>query len=387
MSEKNLIEKYVEEHKEETLEMIKTLAAIPAPSGKEEKRAEYILQWLKDHGAEDAFVDAAGNVIYLYPAKAQGRLTVVTAHTDVVAPDETPLPITDQGDLLVGPGVRDDTANLVNMLMGIRYLLEQKIPADNPVLFAAVTGEEGLGNLKGSRQIWDTYGSQIDRWVSFDLNYDTMYHKAVGSHRYQITLRTEGGHSYKDFGNQNAIAQLAELITELYQIPAATNPKVTYNVGVINGGTSVNTIAQEAYMLYEFRSDSQDELKKMEKTFMDILQKHQQAGKNICCETVGIRPGNGEIDQKRQTALEELGLKVIRKYYDGKVKMQPGSTDCNIPLSHGVPSICIGTVMGEKTHTRQETVQKESLVTGQKIAIEMIEQLYWNAREQIREQL
>lgn len=375
MNEKSLIEKFVEEHKEETLELIKTLAAIPAPSGKEEKRAEFVLKWLKNHGAEEAFIDSAGNVIYQYPADAKGRLTVVTAHTDVVFPDETPLPIADQGSLLVGPGVRDDTANLVNMLMGIRYLLEHKIPADNPILFAAVTGEEGLGNLKGSRQIWDAYGNQIDQWVSFDLNYDIIYNRAVGSHRYRITIHTEGGHSYKDFGNYNAIAQLAELVTELYQVPASSNPKVTYNVGVINGGTSVNTIAQEAHMLYEFRSDSQVELKKMEKIFKDILQKHQQAGKQIYCETVGIRPGNGEIDQKKQMALEELGLKVIKKYYDGKVEMQSGSTDCNIPLSHGIPSICIGTAMGEKTHTRQETVQKESLVTGQKIALGMLEQL------------
>ena len=375
MNEKSLIEKFVEEHKEETLEMIKTLAAIPAPSGKEEKRAEFVLKWLKNHGAEEAFIDAAGNVIYQYPADAKGRLTVVTAHTDVVFRDETPLPIADQGSLLVGPGVRDDTANLVNMLMGIRYLLEHKIPADNPILFAAVVGEEGLGNLKGSRQIWDTYGNQIDQWVSFDLNYDIIYNRAVGSHRYRITIYTEGGHSYKDFGNQNAIAQLAELVTELYQIPASVDPKVTYNVGVIEGGTSVNTIAQEAHMLYEFRSDSQDELKKMEKIFKDILQKHQQMGKQICCETVGIRPGNGEIDQKKQMALEALGLKVIKKYYDRNVEMQSGSTDCNIPLSHGVPSICIGTAMGEKTHTRQETVQKESLVTGQKIALGMLEQL------------
>lgn len=375
MNEKSLIEKFVEEHKEETLELIKTLAAIPAPSGKEEKRAEFVLKWLKNHGAEEAFIDSAGNVIYQYPADAKGRLTVVTAHTDVVFPDETPLPIADQGSLLVGPGVRDDTANLVNMLMGIRYLLEHKIPADNPILFAAVTGEEGLGNLKGSRQIWDAYGNQIDQWVSFDLNYDIIYNRAVGSHRYRITIHTEGGHSYKDFGNYNAIAQLAELVTELYQVPASSNPKVTYNVGVINGGTSVNTIAQEAHMLYEFRSDSQDELKKMEKIFKDTLQKHQQMGKQICCETVGIRPGNGQIDQKKQMALEELGLKVIKKYYDGNVEMQSGSTDCNIPLSHGIPSICIGTAMGEKTHTRQETVQKESLVTGQKIALGMLEQL------------
>ena len=375
MNEKSLIEKFVEEHKEETLEIIKTLAAIPAPSGKEEKRAEFVLKWLKNHGAEEAFIDSAGNVIYQYPADAKGRFTVVTAHTDVVFPDETPLPIADQGGLLVGPGVRDDTANLVNMLMGIRYLLEHKIPADNPILFAAVVGEEGLGNLKGSRQIWDTYGNQIDQWVSFDLNYDIIYNRAVGSHRYRIAIHTEGGHSYKDFGNQNAIAQLAELVTELYQISASVDPKVTYNVGVIEGGTSVNTIAQEAHMLYEFRSDSQDELKKMEKIFKDILQKHQQMGKQICCETVGIRPGNGKIDQKKQMALEALGLKVIKKYYDRNVEMQSGSTDCNIPLSHGVPSICIGTAMGEKTHTRQETVQKESLVTGQKIALGMLEQL------------
>lgn len=234
-------------------------------------------KWLHKQGATEAFIDEVGNVVYPYQCETEQKLTVVMAHMDVVCQDTEELPLKEADGYLIGPGVRDDTANLVNMLMAIKFLFSHEAEKlcdkaasalcgrrENGILFVADVGEEGLGNLKGSRQIWKDYGSRIDRWICFDLNYNVIYNRAVGSRRYRISVHSEGGHSYKDFGKENAIVRLAEVITELYQVALPQNARVTYNVGRIEGGTTVNTIAQEASMLYEFRSESEEAMQFME---------------------------------------------------------------------------------------------------------------------------
>ena len=419
----DIIQKYVESYHEETITLLKELAVIPAPSGQEEKRAAFVLEWLHKQGATEAFTDEAGNVIFPYQCDAERELLVVMAHMDVVCPDTGKLPLRESDGCLIGPGVRDDTANLVNMLMTIKFLLKYEteklcdeaafedkeaialydksvtascdksvvVSCDKSVaascdksmtalcskqmpgiLFVADVGEEGLGNLRGSRQIWKDYGSRICEWICFDLNYNVIYNRAVGSRRYRISVHTEGGHSYKDFGKENAIAQLAEVIIDLYRVQLPKNVKVTYNVGKIEGGTTVNTIAQEAFMLYEFRSESEEAMQYMEHFLQKTLQSFRQKGIRIDAEIMGIRPGNGMVDHKKQEALTRCCQKAIRKYYEGNIICDAGSTDGNIPLSHGIPSVTIGTAFGEGTHTRQEWVAIESMKTGQKIAIELM---------------
>lgn len=363
---------FVKKHYSETLNLLRELSVIPAPSGYEERRAQFVLEWLERQGASGAYRDAAGNVVFPYQCKGKGPIAVIMAHMDIVCPDMTPLVVTEEEARITGPGVRDDTANLVNMLMCIKFLLERQQQVKCGLLFVADTGEEGLGNLKGSRQIWADYGERIREWVSFDLNYDTIYNRAVGSQRYRVTVRTAGGHSYKDFGSENAIVQLAEIVTDLYRAEADRNPKVTYNVGEISGGTSVNTIAQEASMLYEFRSESAQELKKMECFFEEVLKKHRSRGVNVEYEVLGIRPGNSENGSPIQKDLEQRCLRAIKKYYKGDVRFEAGSTDCNIPLSNGIAAAAMGTALGGGTHTRQEWVEKKSMETGQMIALEFV---------------
>ena len=363
---------FVKKHHSETLELLKELAAIPAPSGQEEKRAQFVVEWLKKQGAAGVYRDDAGNVVFPYQCGGDGPIAVIMAHMDVVCPDMNLLTVTEEEDRMTGPGVRDDTANLVNMLMCIKFLLESQQEVKCGLLFVADTGEEGLGNLKGSRQIWEDYRDRIREWISFDLNYDTIYNRAVGSQRYRVTVRTTGGHSYKDFGGENAIVQLAGMLLDLYRAEIPQSPKVTFNVGEISGGTSVNTIAQEASILYEFRSESAQELKKMEQFFESVLEKHRTEGVNVEVEELGIRPGNGEIDESAQKDLEQRCLQAIQRYYKGEVRFEPGSTDCNIPLSNGVAAVTIGTALGGGTHTRQEWVEKKSMETGQMIALKLL---------------
>lgn len=373
------LQEYVEEHHQETIDLLKKIAVIPAFSGQEEKRADFVLRWLHQIGACESFVDAAGNVVYPYQCDTNETVLVIMAHMDVVCPDTGELPICEDGECLTGPGVCDDTANLVNMLMAIKYLLLNSVKMNIGVLFVADVGEEGLGNLKGSRQIYETYGNRIREWISFDLTYDSLLVRAVGSRRYKISVRTKGGHSYDNFGEENAIAQLAEVITELYHIKlpdflsAENEPvKITYNVGKIEGGTSVNTIAQGASMLYEIRSESEDAICDMEKRLDCVLQTCFEKGYCIRKEVVGIRPGNGLVDVQKQKSLEQRCKEAVARYYKGEIMCGAGSTDCNIPLSMGIPAVTLGIALGGNFHTREEWVNIDSMRTGQKIALEII---------------
>ena len=158
----------------------------------------------------------------------------------------------------------------------------------------------------------------------------------------------------------------------LYEAPLPQNAKVTYNVGKVEGGTTVNTIAQEASMLYEFRSESKEAMEYMECFLQETLRHFREKGFRIEAEMLGVRPGNGAIDVEEQEALTQRCRNAIRKYYDGEIICDAGSTDGNIPLSQGIPSVTIGTALGEGTHTRQESVAIESMKTGQKIAIELV---------------
>lgn len=373
------IQEYVESYHQETIRLLKKLAAIPAFSGQEAKRADFVLRWLQQAGAAESFADAACNVVYPYQCDANAKLVVFMAHMDVVCPDTAALPVRETEGRLIGPGICDNTANLVNLLMAIRYLLFHSVKMKTGILFVADVGEEGLGNLRGSRQIYETYGSRIQEWISFDLTYDSVLTRAVGSRRYRISVKTEGGHSYHDFGASNAIALLAGIITELYHIrlpdissAEKESVKVTYNVGQIEGGTSVNTIAQDASMLYEIRSESEDAICNMERKLDQVLQGYLAQGYRIQKEIIGIRPGNGAIDVQKQTALEHRCLTALAKYYKGEITCEAGSTDCNIPLSAGIPALTVGTALGGGIHTREEWVDTDSMRTGQKIALEMI---------------
>lgn len=371
------IKKFVEEHHAETIELLKTLAAVPAPSHKEQMRAEFVRKWLLQQGADNAMIDEAGNVVFLYGGSCASKnqeeyLTVITAHMDVVFPDMEPLPVYEKDGRLFAPGVGDNTANLVNMLMSIKFLLQYPVDSEKNLLFAANVGEEGLGNLKGSREIMRTYGERIREWISFDLYYDGLCNGAVGSQRYKIRVKTRGGHSYEDFGEENAIVRMSEVIADLYHQVVPEDVKTTYNVGQISGGTSINTIAQEAVINYEFRSESAACMKKMEESLNYVLEKHRKRGADIETEILGIRPGKGDVDEEKQDRLVQKCLRAIGHSYDGAISIEAASTDSNIPLSCGIPSVTMGTVLGGLLHTREEWIDMDSMKNGQNIAIDVV---------------
>ena len=207
------LEQYVSDHQDEVVELIRTLVAIPAFSNHEQARAEYCAKWFRDVGAEDVKIDEASNVIVTLGDVQAGKAVAFMAHLDTVFPDETGFELVEEDGWLKAPGVGDDTANVALLMVITRYLLEQKCPPKQGVLIVLNAGEEGLGNLKGCRRLMQDYTDKLSEVYSFDGSYKGYVNKAVGSVRYRVEVKTEGGHSYGAFGNRNAIRVLASLLS------------------------------------------------------------------------------------------------------------------------------------------------------------------------------
>lgn len=364
---------FMEEHRQEAYELLLELAQIPAPSNQEEKRAQFCRNWLVKQGAEGVYIDRALNVIYPVGCEEEKDLAVFMAHSDVVFPDTDMLPLKVKDGKIFCPGIGDDTANVVALLMTAKYIAQKGLkPRNCGVLLIVNSGEEGLGNLKGSRKITEDFGSRIKEFVTLDGTSDSGVSRAVGSKRYRVEIDTEGGHSYSAFGNRNAIAYMASLINTLYAIKVPEKGRTTYNVGTVSGGTSVNTIAQHAEMLYEFRSDERESLEIMEKHFLAAVEFYRAKGIRVTVTLVGDRPCAGGVDPKKMEEMMNRADEASRRHYGHGMQFGVGSTDCNIPLAMGIPSICVGCYRGAGAHTREEYVQIDSLLPGLNFASDLI---------------
>ena len=353
----------------EWFELLETLAKIPAPSHHEEKRAEFCKSWLESRGAQNVYIDEALNVVYPI-GDVSGELVVIMAHSDVVFPDTEELPFYVENGRIYCPGIGDDTAHVVALLLTAEHIIKNGLtPKRGGVLLAVNSCEEGLGNLKGCRRIMADYGDRVKEFITLDSCVGVIHDKTVGSRRYKIEVETEGGHSYQAFGNKNAIAVLADLISRLYKIEVPKIGKTTYNVGVIEGGTSVNTIAQRAEALFEFRSDEREGLEIMQRAFDKAI---EETDGSVTVTLVGDRPCAGEVDAAKLEALGKRVERAVKKYFDIEVKYSPGSTDCNIPSSMGIPAVCVGLVRTKGAHKREEYMEYDSMVPGIEAAKEII---------------
>ena len=321
------VEEYVTDHIDEAEALLKTLGRIPAPTRQEDQRAEFVRDWLISNGAENVHIDEMKNVVCEIGTEQHPYLTVFAAHMDIVFPDLTELPMRQEGRILYAPGIGDDTANLVNLMMSAKYLLEHQITLDTGFLIVANTCEEGLGNLDGTKHILAAYGERIEAFYSFDGYMSQCTYIGVGSHRYKISVKVTGGHSWLDFGRRNAIEVLAEMTEKLYRITLpdeGADERTTFNVGYIQGGTTVNSIAEEAYMLYEYRSTSQRCLEYMRNAVMNVITSCERDC-HITTELLGIRPGNGDLDKEKLDEFTHANTEVIRTFYKGEIDYRPFS--------------------------------------------------------------
>lgn len=371
------MEEYAKSVQPELLDLLRAMCAIPAPSHHEEKRAEFCKAWFLRNGFADVRIDPALNVLAPVGFDLDGKegFDVIMAHTDTVFPDTEPMPMREENGFMYCPGVTDDTANLAVLMVCARYYREHPSDGRRGILFVANSGEEGLGNLKGCRRIMDDFAGRVRNFVTLDSTcMNRLITRAVGSHRYKVAIRTEGGHSYGAFGNRNAIHALATMISLLYsvKVPVDGDSRTTYNVGTISGGTSVNTIAQNAEMLYEYRSTSRKCLAAMEMFFLRTVETFRASGVEVEVEKVGDRPCSGEVNGDALEALRKRYRDSVAEVLALETSDNSGSTDCNIPLSRGVPAICFGVVRGGEVHTRAEWLETASLHDGCRLLLDFL---------------
>lgn len=360
---------------DELLDLIRDLCTIPAPSHHEQARAQFCRDWFVKNGGENVSIDDALNVICPWGDTGENELTVFMAHTDTVFPDLEAMPFSEDGERMYSPGVTDDTASLAVMMICARYVMRNFVPGSRGMLFVANSCEEGLGNLKGSRRIVEDYAGRIRELITLDgTKLHAIVTEAVGSHRYRVTVRTEGGHSFGDFGNANAIHCLSGMISALYtiRVPADGASKTTYNVGMISGGTSVNTIAQQAEMLYEYRSDRLSCLMQMENMFFGIVEKTRRSGIDVDVEKIGDRPCTGDVNPVAQRDLIRRASASVERVVGLPAVFSSGSTDANAALAAGIPAICISVCNGGGCHTREEWLDKSSLWDGCKLFLDFL---------------
>lgn len=358
---------YLENNRPRFLSAIRELAQIPAPSGQEELRAQWCKQYLESLGATGVYIDEALNVIFPY-GDMSGDLCAILGHTDIVFPDITPLPFKEENGRYYAPGIGDDTTNAVAVMEMAGMAIKLGLKPKTGILFVLNSGEEGLGNLKGTRQLMKDFGDKIKRLYAIDGGMKTVVNDAVGSKRYRISVKTEGGHSFGAFGNRNAIYYAAKMIDTFYSLKVPDIGKTTYNVGVIEGGTSVNTIAQNCSMMYEYRSNKKEGLAFMDRFFDSVIASFQTFGIDVTVEALGDRPCKGDVDP---SGLTKIVMEASEKYGYHRTE-ECGSTDCNIPLSMGIPAVCFGVYEGKGAHTREEWVDVESTRDGMKILSEVL---------------
>ncbi len=370
-------EQFIKDNTAELFGLVRELCGITAPSNDEGRRAAYCKTWLENMCAKGVYIDGALNVVYPVNIGDSREITVFAAHTDTVFPDTEPMPYREENGNIYSPGIGDDTASLAVLMMLAKYYTQNGITPKNGVLFVCNSGEEGLGNLKGVKKIFSDYEGRIASFVSFDDgNFAKLITDAVGSHRYEVTVKTPGGHSYGAFGNKNALHEISKMVTKIYGItpPDIDGIKTTYNVGEISGGTSINTIAEEAKMLCEYRSGHKDALAIMKSKFEAIFEEARFGDVSVDVKLIGERPC-ADIDSAVQTAFADMVAEVMEAEGITEVRREFGSTDSNIPLSLGIPAVTLAVYTGGKSHTRDEWVEKASIPKGLARAIALANKL------------
>ncbi len=345
------------------------LARIPAPPFGESARARWLADIFCELGLEAVHTDEVGNVFGTHAGYGQGHVSL-SAHLDTVFPVGTPLNIRQQGSRLYGPGVSDNGAGVTAMLAIVAALRAQAIRHALPFLFIGNVGEEGEGDLRGMRHIFSQprWKDQIQYSLVLDgAGADTIVAEALGSRRFEVIVRGPGGHSWSDFGTPNPIVVLARAVQAFAQTPVPASPKTTFNVGVIRGGTSVNSIPESASMRVDIRSTSMAEMERLERALRQALDQavkeetratetrtaSRRRPHGLSCEVVVI--GNRPAGELHPNARILQVVRAVDTQLGNAAQVQRASTDANIPLSLGLEAIAIGGGgAGGGAHTLQE---------------------------------
>jgi acetylornithine deacetylase/succinyl-diaminopimelate desuccinylase-like protein len=348
----------------DVLELTALISAVPSPTGEETAKSLLVERLFATAGLATER-DAIGDVVGVIPGRqspsAGTPRLVVAAHIDTVFPMGTPLEVKRSADRLTGPGVGDNSV-AVAAAIKLADLLRNagEVPAVDVILTGNV-GEEGLGNLRGIREVLASR-SDVGAVVALEgHNLGRVTHVAVGSRRFRITVKGPGGHSWGDFGRPNAIHGLSRLIAELDAIPLPRSPKTTLNVGMISGGVSVNTIAPEASCLLDLRSIDESALRRLSDRVTRLVDRSNRGDAVVyTAESIGERPAgvvaaDSQIVQIAASTLAALGL---------EPSFDASSTDANVPIGAGIPAVCIGLTTGGNVHRVDEYIDLQPVANG-----------------------
>ncbi len=349
-----------------TVEDIVTLTQVPAPSFQETARARAFHAMAEAHGLKNLEIDAEGNITGLRPGAGNGPLVCVAAHLDTVFPPGTDLTVRREGTRLYAPGVGDDTRSLAVLLAWLRAMDAAGVRTRADLLFVADVGEEGPGDLRGMRHLFQKgpYKDRISAFITVDSpDMDRIAVGGVGSKRYRVTFKGPGGHSYGAFGLVNPMFAMADAIARLGRIEVPASPKTTYSASVTGGGTSINSIPNSVWTEFDLRSESPDELARLEATFLRFVEK------SVATENAARSTQNGPVTAEvtkigdRPAGRTDVTTDLVRLAHAAICAhgFRPGfefsSTDANIPMSLGIPAIKIGSGgTGGRGHSLEEWI-------------------------------
>ncbi len=366
-----------------TVADIVTLTEIPAPPFKEAAKGRAYMAMLKAQGLTDVEMDPEGNVMGLRrgTGPAGGQVVVLAAHQDTVFPEGTAVKVRREGTRLSAPGVGDDTRSLAVVLAYVRALDAAKIKTKADILFVGDVGEEGPGDLRGMRYLFGKgkYKDRIKAFFSMDGNEaQGVTYGAVGSRRYRVAFHGPGGHSYGAFGIVNPMAAMGHAIDQLYETRVPAAPKTTFSASVVGGGVSVNSIPADTWLEVDMRSESKDELAKLDARFLAVLKEaetHENAARDTRLGKVSVTP---KLIGERPTGATSQDSPIVRataaavRAMAFTTDLGANSTDSNIPISLGIPAVTIGSGgTGGRAHSLDEwiDVAKPESVRGMSVGL------------------
>jgi acetylornithine deacetylase/succinyl-diaminopimelate desuccinylase-like protein len=360
---------------DQLVELAVQIQQVPAPTFHEIPRAEFLYQLFKNEGLSDIEIETAGNVYARLPGAvpAGAPPLVITAHLDTVFPPETSLQLRRQPDRLAGPGIGDNSIGLAGLVGLVWMLRSDSVQLPGDAWLVADTGEEGLGNLNGMSAVLERFKDLPRAYIVLEgMGLGEIFHRGLAVKRYRLTVVTAGGHSWIDFGRPSAIHEIARLINSLTSLVLPANPRTTLNVGIVSGGTSINTIASHASLELDLRSEALTSLQDLAAEVEDLVLEANHTGVAVYSELIGQRPAgsipaNHWLVHLAEQCLVEQGITPLPGI---------GSTDANVPLSQGLPAICIGLTTGSGAHTLEECINLSPLAKGMRQLYQLVTHIW-----------
>lgn len=345
---------------EPIVELTSRVSAIPAPTNDEVERAAFVRDELRRLGLDDVRMDDLCDVTGRIPGRDSSRCLLLAAHTDTVFPRTVDLTVSREGDVLKGPGIGDNSVSVASVALLKAAFDELGVVPAVDLIVTGNVGEEGLGDLRGMRAVVDRLPHIGGAIAVEGHSLGRITHRAVGSRRLRVTVTGPGGHSWGAAGLPSAIHHLARIVARLDDIPLGADPKTSFNAGIFQGGISVNTIAPEAVAVLDMRSTSADALQALVAQVDGVIAMPAPQGISVKVDVVGDRPA-GELPA--DAGLVPIATSVLREL-GFEVALDASSTDANIPISRGIPSICIGLTTGGNVHRADEYINITPLSNG-----------------------